>query len=72
MKQVAVILAGGSGQRMGEELPKQFLKIRDKEVLAYTLAVFDRHELIDEIVVVSHPEHMQKVATIVEQGIMIK
>ena len=68
MKQVAVILAGGSGQRMGEGIPKQFLKIRDKEVLAYTLAVFDRHELIDEIVVVSHPEHMQKVETIVEQG----
>jgi 2-C-methyl-D-erythritol 4-phosphate cytidylyltransferase len=40
MKKYAVIVAGGSGSRMGSEVPKQFLLLRDKPVLWYTLEVF--------------------------------
>ena len=46
---IAVIIAGGSGNRMGQDIPKQFLKVYDKPVLFYTLAGFHEHPLIDAI-----------------------
>jgi len=49
---VAVIIAGGSGQRMKQEIPKQFLNVNDKPVIIYTLEAFQRHPDIDEIGVV--------------------
>ena len=45
----AVIIAGGSGHRMGQDLPKQFITIHDKPILCYTLEGFQRHPLIDAI-----------------------
>lgn len=49
---VAIIIAGGSGTRMGQSIPKQFITIHDKPVLLYTLEGFQRHPLIDAIEVV--------------------
>ena len=49
---IAIILAGGSGVRMGAEIPKQFIEVHDKPVLVYTLEGFQEHPLIDEIGVV--------------------
>lgn len=49
---IAIILAGGSGIRMGSNIPKQFIKIYDKPVIAYTLEDFQRHPLVDAIEVV--------------------
>lgn len=49
---IALIIAGGSGQRMKQEIPKQFLNINDKPVIIYTLEAFQRHPDIDEIGVV--------------------
>ncbi len=49
---IALILAGGSGQRMKQEIPKQFLNVNDKPVLIYTLEAFQTHPDIDEIGVV--------------------
>lgn len=49
---VAVIIAGGSGQRMGQSIPKQFINIYDKPVLIYTLEGFQKHPQIDAIEVV--------------------
>ena len=40
MKKYAIVVAGGSGTRMGGSLPKQFMLLRDKPVLYYTLKVF--------------------------------
>jgi 2-C-methyl-D-erythritol 4-phosphate cytidylyltransferase len=40
MKKYAVIVAGGSGSRMGSALPKQFMLLKDKPVLYYTLKAF--------------------------------
>lgn len=49
---VAIILAGGSGKRMQQEIPKQFININDKPVIIYTLEAFQKHPEIDAILVV--------------------
>ena len=49
---VAVIIAGGSGHRMGQDIPKQFINVYDKPVLIYTLEGFQKHPQIDAIEVV--------------------
>jgi 2-C-methyl-D-erythritol 4-phosphate cytidylyltransferase len=49
---IALIIAGGSGARMQQEIPKQFLNIYDKPVILYTLEAFQRHPHIDAIEVV--------------------
>ena len=49
---IAIIIAGGSGSRMGQRIPKQFISIHDKPILLYTLESFQRHPLIDAIEVV--------------------
>ncbi len=49
---VAVIIAGGSGHRMGQDIPKQFINVYDKPIIIYTLEGFQRHSQIDDIEVV--------------------
>ena len=49
---IAVILAGGKGHRMGQDIPKQFINVYDKPVLIYTLEGFQNHPQIDAIEVV--------------------
>ena len=48
----ALIIAGGSGNRMGQDIPKQFINVYDKPVLIYTLESFQRHPMVDAIDVV--------------------
>lgn len=62
---IAVILAGGSGQRMGSEHPKQFIKVAGKMVIEHTVEVFQTHNLIDEIIIVSNPMHINEIENIV-------
>lgn len=49
---IALIIAGGVGSRMGQDIPKQFIEVKGKHVLAYTLEAFQKHPLIDKIEVV--------------------
>lgn len=49
---IAVILAGGVGSRVGADVPKQFIKIYDKPILAYTVEKFQSHPEIDAIEIV--------------------
>ncbi|NMA75174.1 MAG: 2-C-methyl-D-erythritol 4-phosphate cytidylyltransferase [Bacteroidales bacterium] len=49
---VAIVLAGGSGQRARQDIPKQFLNIDDKPIIIYTLESFQKHPDIDAILVV--------------------
>lgn len=51
MKKIAMIFAGGTGQRMGAEIPKQFLKVCGKEIILHTLDLFENNENVDEIYV---------------------
>ncbi len=54
MKNVAIIFAGGKGTRMTmADRPKQFLEIDGKAILCYTVEHFERHPLIDAIIVVT-------------------
>ena len=61
-KNIAVILAGGSGVRFGrEDTPKQFLKVAGKKVIEHTLDVFENNDHIDEIAVVTRSEYIADV-----------
>src|SRR3569833_2767241 len=52
---VAVVLAGGTGQRMGLEIPKQLVKIAGKPIMQHTLQIFQSAPQIDEIIVAMTP-----------------
>ena len=52
----AIILAAGKGQRMGTELPKQFLSMGDGMLLTKTLRVFEQSRVIQDIVLVTSEE----------------
>ncbi len=57
MKVVAVIPAGGKGIRSGLSLPKQFIKIKGKELISYTIEVFQKCKDVDKIYVAASPEY---------------
>lgn len=52
MANIALIIAGGSGNRMHQDIPKQFLTVNEKPVIMYTLEAFQTHPEIDCIAVV--------------------
>ena len=56
---VALIVFAGKGVRMNSPLPKQFIKIKDKELVAYTIEKFQNHPLIDEVVLVTSIEYVE-------------
>lgn len=80
MKTIAVIPAGGKGVRGGSAVPKQYLKFNSKELIVYTLEVFQSNQLIDEIFVSVEKEYfsllnelkekynLSKISQIVEGG----
>jgi 2-C-methyl-D-erythritol 4-phosphate cytidylyltransferase len=65
---VAVILAGGVGARIGLDIPKQLLKISGKSILEHTIAAFNDHERVDEVVVMMAPGHLDAVHEITRSG----
>lgn len=52
MANIALIIAGGVGARMGQDIPKQFINVNDRPVIIYTLEAFQKHPEIDAIEVV--------------------
>lgn len=66
MKKYAVIVAGGSGSRMGSAVPKQFLLLRDKPVLWYTLETFLGAYEDMEVVLVVPAEHVEAAREVVD------
>ena len=80
MKTIAVIPAGGKGIRSGTAAPKQYLKFNDKELIVYTLEIFQQNELIDEIIIsverdyfnilndVKEKYNLSKISKVVEGG----
>jgi 2-C-methyl-D-erythritol 4-phosphate cytidylyltransferase len=57
VKVYAVIPAGGKGKRGGTETPKQYIRFHGKELIVYTLEVFQKCNLIDEIIIAAEPSY---------------
>jgi len=55
-KNIAVILASGTGERFGLNIPKQFYELNGKTILEYSIESFENHDEIDEIILVTNPE----------------
>jgi len=67
-KAVAIILAGGTGERMNGTTPKQFLELGGRPVIVRTLEQFERNALISRIVVVCHKDHVKELDGLVKQN----
>lgn len=64
---IAIILAGGVGSRIGAETPKQFIEVLGRPVLAYTIERFEQHPLVDAIEIVCRPGYEDYLASLVER-----
>lgn len=67
MRNIAIILAGGVGSRVGANVPKQFVEVLGKPVLVYTLEIYQQHPGIDAIEVVCHANYIDYLNTLVKQ-----
>lgn len=61
---IGVVLAGGTGTRVGAGIPKQFIKVQGKPILAYTLELYQKNNNIDAIEVVCHKDWVEEVEKI--------
>ena len=62
---IATILAAGQGKRFGADVPKQFIEVLGKPILAYTLETFQKSPEIEAIQVVCQPEYRDRVIAII-------
>lgn len=62
---VAVILAGGVGNRLDKSHPKQFFKVAGKTVIEHTVNVFEKSRIIDEIAIVINPNYQVTIEDLV-------
>lgn len=67
-KNVAVILAGGKGIRLGYSKPKQFLKVAGKLIIEHTIDAFQKHKLVDEIIIVCNKDYIYLVEDLVNRN----
>jgi 2-C-methyl-D-erythritol 4-phosphate cytidylyltransferase len=72
MKIYAIIPSGGLGKRMNNPLPKQYLKFNNRELIAYTLSVFQKCNLIDEIIVSAQKDYFKLLKEIKEKNLFTK
>jgi 2-C-methyl-D-erythritol 4-phosphate cytidylyltransferase len=72
LRNVAVILAGGSGTRIGLKIPKQLIKVAGKTIIEHTIAAMHQSPLVDEIVVMMAPGFLDEVRSIVKHGNYVK
>ncbi len=60
MSKVYVIIpAGGSGKRTGNEIPKQYMEFHGRELIAYTLGVFQKNKNVDEIIIAAQEKYFE-------------
>lgn len=69
MKHIAIILAGGTGSRVGGKTPKQLLPLEDgRSILEHSVDAFEAAPAIDEIAIVMHPDFMEDAKRLCEQN----
>lgn len=66
-KVVAIIFAGGTGVRMGAELPKQFIEVEGKPIMIHTLDLFEYSPLVDEIYIACKEDYLDLLKELIEQ-----
>ena len=66
MKNYLILLAGGVGKRMGGDIPKQFMKVKGKPIIVYSIENFQRNKQIDSIVVVCVREWIDYLKKIID------
>ncbi|MBQ2351313.1 MAG: NTP transferase domain-containing protein, partial [Bacteroidales bacterium] len=71
-KNVAVVLAGGSGRRIGGDLPKQFLQVGGRRIIEYSIEAFEKNAGIDEIAVVVNKDFIPLMEEIVAANSWLK
>jgi len=67
-RNVAVLLAGGLGSRIGLGIPKQLIKIAGRPILEHALAALNSHPMVDEVLIMMAPGHLDPVRAIVRDG----
>ena len=68
MKTVAVVLAGGTGTRVGLSTPKQLLKVAGKPIIEHTIAALNTSPYVDEIVIMMTPGFLDEVRKVLRGG----
>jgi ribitol-5-phosphate 2-dehydrogenase (NADP+) / D-ribitol-5-phosphate cytidylyltransferase len=68
LRNVAVVLAGGTGTRVGLSIPKQLIKVAGKPIIEHTIGLLNASPLIDEIIVLMTPGHLDAVHAILRPG----
>jgi ribitol-5-phosphate 2-dehydrogenase (NADP+) / D-ribitol-5-phosphate cytidylyltransferase len=68
VRNVAVLLAGGVGVRVGLDIPKQLIKVAGRTILEHSLAALHAHPMVDSITVMMTPGHLDAVRAIVRGG----
>ena len=68
LRNVAIVLAGGTGTRIGLSIPKQLIKIAGKPIIEHTIAAMQASPVIDEIIVMMTPGYLDEVRAIVKRG----
>ena len=64
---IALIVAGGIGKRLGMDTPKQFLKVNNKPIIVYTLEKFEKCDEVDQIIVVTLEQYIEEVKSYKEK-----
>ncbi len=65
---MAIVLAGGVGQRMGASVPKQLLRLAGKPVIEHTIAALQSSAEVDEIIVMMEPGHLDAMEELRRSG----
>ena len=67
MKKIVIIPSGGKGLRLGTDIPKQYVKVNNKELIAYTIDVFEQCDEIDEIVIAAQKDYFDLLNKIIKK-----
>ena len=68
MRTVAVVLAGGSGERFGTPVPKQLLPLAGRPMIEHSVAAFEQAPAVDQIMVVMAAGHAEQVRALLGTG----
>jgi len=71
MKNIAIILAGGLGNRLGGDTPKQFKLLNNRRVIDYSIRIFEEHDLIDKIIIVCHKDWVEIIESEYKEHVIV-